>query len=376
MICPKSQTVATVVGGKTARPCDSCVCRRARWYCAADDAFLCQNCDSSVHSANPLAQRHHRVRLQTIPVSKPVVPEIETSAEDTNNDEQLLYRVPIFDPVLAEFCSPPLAVDETSSETKPNVQLTDTNTKARNSNEILSGFLQSDAELADFAADMESLLGRGLDNGSFSMEELGLVDTSYSTPDESERVKEEYVENDADGSVKLYEEIDLSREALEINFDCCRSGDEHQEEMAETEAAVEGEVVSGEENQGGKKIGLILDYDAVALEWSAQGSSLSPWVNGERPQLGPGARWLDYMGMWGGGEVQGLVAGEIGGSHFDEGREARVSRYREKRRTRLFSKKIRYEVRKLNAEKRPRMKGRFVKRASFAAPAGIPAFKY
>ena len=40
----------------------------------------------------------------------------------------------------------------------------------------------------------------------------------------------------------------------------------------------------------------------------------------------------------------------------DSGREARVSRYREKRRTRLFSKKIRYEVRKLNAERRPRMK--------------------
>lgn len=45
-------------------------------------------------------------------------------------------------------------------------------------------------------------------------------------------------------------------------------------------------------------------------------------------------------------------------------REARVSRYREKRRTRLFSKKIRYQVRKLNAEKRPRMKGRFVKRTT------------
>jgi len=50
----------------------------------------------------------------------------------------------------------------------------------------------------------------------------------------------------------------------------------------------------------------------------------------------------------------------------DGGREARVSRYREKRRTRLFSKKIRYEVRKLNAEKRPRMKGRFVKRTTLA----------
>lgn len=54
------------------------------------------------------------------------------------------------------------------------------------------------------------------------------------------------------------------------------------------------------------------------------------------------------------------LCGGLGGS--DGGREARVSRYKEKRRTRLFSKKIRYEVRKLNAEKRPRMKGRFVKR--------------
>ncbi|KAM0946616.1 putative transcription factor C2C2-CO-like family [Dioscorea sansibarensis] len=45
-----------------------------------------------------------------------------------------------------------------------------------------------------------------------------------------------------------------------------------------------------------------------------------------------------------------------------DSREERVRRYKEKRQNRLFSKRIRYEVRKLNAEKRPRMKGRFVKR--------------
>lgn len=59
--------------------------------------------------------------------------------------------------------------------------------------------------------------------------------------------------------------------------------------------------------------------------------------------------------------------------HADGGREARVSRYREKRRTRLFAKKIRYEVRKLNAEKRPRMKGRFVKRTPFVGATALPA---
>lgn len=40
-------------------------------------------------------------------------------------------------------------------------------------------------------------------------------------------------------------------------------------------------------------------------------------------------------------------------------REASVLRYKEKRQSRLFSKRIRYEVRKLNAEKRPRMKVAF-----------------
>ncbi|KAK8584609.1 hypothetical protein V6N13_138567 [Hibiscus sabdariffa] len=37
-------------------------------------------------------------------------------------------------------------------------------------------------------------------------------------------------------------------------------------------------------------------------------------------------------------------------------REASVLRYKEKRQTRLFCKKIRYQVRKLNADKRPRLK--------------------
>lgn len=57
----------------------------------------------------------------------------------------------------------------------------------------------------------------------------------------------------------------------------------------------------------------------------------------------------------------GLVPdmGQGGADDGHGGREARVMRYKAKRRSRLFSKKIRYEVRKLNAEKRPRMKVSF-----------------
>lgn len=60
--------------------------------------------------------------------------------------------------------------------------------------------------------------------------------------------------------------------------------------------------------------------------------------------------------------LDGTCVGDDGDGLLSTARHARVLRYREKRRTRLFSKKIRYEVRKLNAERRPRMKGRFIKR--------------
>uniref|UniRef100_A0A0E0ASV3 CCT domain-containing protein n=1 Tax=Oryza glumipatula TaxID=40148 RepID=A0A0E0ASV3_9ORYZ len=50
-----------------------------------------------------------------------------------------------------------------------------------------------------------------------------------------------------------------------------------------------------------------------------------------------------------------------------EEREERVRRYREKRKNRKFQKTIRYASRKAYAEARPRIKGRFVKRATTAA---------
>lgn len=43
-------------------------------------------------------------------------------------------------------------------------------------------------------------------------------------------------------------------------------------------------------------------------------------------------------------------------------RQARVMRYREKRKSRRFEKMIRYASRKAYAESRPRIKGRFAKR--------------
>ncbi|KAL9231376.1 hypothetical protein vseg_006612 [Gypsophila vaccaria] len=100
---------------------------------------------------------------------------------------------------------------------------------------------------------------------------------------------------------------------------------------------------------------LKLNYDEVLEAWSDKGSLFTEDLSSsELPGSDPLAR-LAQIDLF--GENVAL-------------REASVQRYKEKRRTRLFSKKIRYQVRKVNADQRPRMKGRFVSRLSSSGNEG------
>ncbi|KAJ0257834.1 Zinc finger protein CONSTANS-LIKE 16 [Hirschfeldia incana] len=403
------KSLANAVGAKTARACDSCVKKRARWYCAADDAFLCQSCDTLVHSANPLARRHERVRLKSAspvvskynnhPTSSPpheattwhqgftrkprtprgsgkknnlsifhdLVPEI--SAEDHTDsyeiEEQLICQVPVLDPMVAErFLND---VVEPKIEF-PMMMRTDDQEDEDNAESCLNGFFPTDMELEEFAADVEILLGRGLDvTESYAMEELGLSNTEMFKIEKDEIEEEEGEEtkamnmgigcgedrDDGDGTV-----------AFELRFD----HDAHNTYEEDTIKNVECIKVKEEEQKN--VLMLSLNYDCVISTWGGQGP---PWMSGEPPKrdIDFSDRPIVTMEINGGESHQKhYVGGCLPSNGFgDGGREARVSRYREKRRTRLFSKKIRYEVRKLNAEKRPRMKGRFVKRASLALSA-------
>ncbi|KAI3991556.1 hypothetical protein MKX01_040566 [Papaver californicum] len=51
--------------------CDSCKSSTALLFCRADSAFLCMNCDSNIHSANKLASRHERVWMCQVCESAP-----------------------------------------------------------------------------------------------------------------------------------------------------------------------------------------------------------------------------------------------------------------------------------------------------------------
>ncbi|KAL6200412.1 hypothetical protein ACLB2K_030193 [Fragaria x ananassa] len=98
------------------------------------------------------------------------------------------------------------------------------------------------------------------------------------------------------------------------------------------------------------QLNLNLNYQEVLDAWSDRGSL---WAEDCSSHSSMAASNGNYMG-----EVPVME------EEKSTRREASVLRYKEKRQSRLFSKKIRYQVRKLNADKRPRLKGRFVKRVS------------
>ncbi|KGN52081.1 zinc finger protein CONSTANS-LIKE 6 [Cucumis sativus] len=392
----------TAEGGKTARACDSCISKRARWYCAADDAFLCQACDASVHSANSLARRHERVRLQTAsfrpssdnssaaswhqgftkkprsprmgktaPTRKPFpqVPEVSAKEESEEQEQLLLHRVPV------------LGADSKDGNLASFV----------GEKESSNGYLSYDMDPAEFAADVESLLGNSLDNECFDMEELGLVaskDHSLTNDDYSLN-SHEIIKIEPDEievlTPMLGIEADTMREPFELNFmdfgsNPTTCSEEDDKMMMEVMAVVKNGELEMEETKivkNKKKVSLSLDSEAVIIAWGSRGT---PWTSGDRPNLDLDYYWPDYMGTYE-SDCYYQPYGEFGSgigrqavTGVEGEREARVSRYREKRRTRLFAKKIRYEVRKLNAEKRPRMKGRFVKRSSCFAPPPLPLF--
>ncbi|WCJ21969.1 Zinc finger protein CONSTANS-LIKE 6 [Euphorbia peplus] len=413
---------ANALSGKTARACDGCSRRRARWFCVADDAFLCQSCDESVHSANLLASRHERVRLETASFKTstfsptwhqgftkkartprhnksnhhlvkieekkvailnnplPLVPEIGNEESNCDEDEdELLYRVPVFDPFAAELCVDP---DQIRTRNEERIVFDGYGEQDKCEGlDNLPGFLPSDMDLAEFAADVENLLGKGLDEDCNN----GIKELLDCKEEEDDEV---FMDVDKVGKVKDEQEMEemidchfdqvfgYERESLDWNFNYDDSpilsrDDEDQKEAA---CVIHEDVDDAMMNHGEKRLLekspslLRLNYEAIITAWASQGS---PWTTGSRPQLNPDDCLPHSMDEW--AKDGHFSYGSITRGSNNGAREARVLRYKEKRRNRLFSKKIRYEVRKLNAEKRPRMKGRFVKRTSFI-PNAFPNY--
>nr|UOF76492.1 CONSTANS-like protein [Olimarabidopsis pumila] len=293
---------------KRVRVCESCERAPAAFLCEADDASLCTACDSEVHSANPLARRHQRVPI--LPTSGNSYSSMATRHQSENTVTEPENR---------------LVVDQEGSneggEDGKKVAswlFTNSDKNSGNHNDINqnNGLLFSDAylDLADYNSSMDYQF-----TGQYNQQQqdCGVPQTSYG----------------GDRVVPL--QLEESRGHL------------HHKEQNFQFDITHGSSGSHYSNKGS------LNHNAYisSMETGVVPVSTARVTTTSHPRT-PKAT-IDQLP-----DPPSQMITQL--SPMD--REARVLRYREKRKTRKFEKTIRYASRKAYAERRPRINGRFAKR--------------
>ncbi|CAM6023942.1 unnamed protein product [Sphagnum balticum] len=399
----QAATAAMAIAGRATRACDVCGIQRARWYCGADEAYLCAKCDTTVHGANALALRHDRVRLA--PHGTPEQKSFKGSSSvlskhsSINGDVRVLpsaaspsdhvlteRKQQVFEALQTPETTPPMVSDlldckaflvpdcfdncahfvdsgvDICCDVDGKISLVeDDSTRTVKEEEEEEG---KDIENfgTEFSGSKTDQLGA--DSGaSAEFEPTDFGSTDFASPDFGPRdiMCDEFgLDFDFPGSI-----------SSESAFD----GTERSKKEAQEILRCSLESLSEEELR--QVPSLRLDYDDVLNAWSDRGAFWMPLdsqynsaqlllLNPDVDSTAAGRMEVAGTGVEGGDHQHRHDGSEGGGAAAaaEVGRQARVLRYKEKRRTRLFSKTIRYEVRKLNAERRPRIKGRFVKRTS------------
>ncbi|GFY95322.1 CONSTANS-like 5 [Actinidia rufa] len=311
--------------GMAAKPCDSCKSTVALLFCRVDSAFLCMGCDAKVHRVGNEHGRHERVWMCEVCEQAPASVTCKADAaalcvacdRDIHSANPLASRhervpvAPFFDSAesVVKFAAAAatflVVADETGPDTKtvpPSWVIPDPTVETLvDPPEIKSNdFLFSDSDqLLDF-------------DYPISIPNLGTDSVVPVQPVESQQpITQEMMNHTSEN----YMEIDFI--APKLNY-----------------AA---QSLSHSFSSSSMDVGVVPDGSSV--------SEIS------YPFAQTGHSSVDFYGSVNKTQCQG------------KDREARVWRYREKRKNRKFEKTIRYASRKAYAETRPRIKGRFAKRS-------------
>nr|AAX20015.1 CONSTANS-like b [Pisum sativum] len=282
--------------------CDSCKSTKATLFCRSDSAFLCITCDSNIQAANKLASRHHRVTLCEVCEQAPahVTCKADAAALCVSCDHDI------------HSANPPASRHE-------RIPL---NTFHHNSKQQFFSESDPDADVSTEEAEAASWLlqtpanpkGPDLNSSHYSFTEIDATDLNFVCVDAKTDSPEQHSPGTADGVVPVQSHSKTVTEHYsDINNDFSTSKP------------------------------FTYNYNH-----SVSSSSLEVGVVPDGNVMSE----MSYCG-YGRTEAVQITAAD---------REARVMRYREKRKNRRFEKTIRYASRKAYAETRPRIKGRFAKR--------------
>ncbi|CAJ1944970.1 unnamed protein product [Sphenostylis stenocarpa] len=322
------------------KPCDSCKLASAALFCRPDSAFLCIACDSKIHCANKLASRHERVWMCEVCEQAPaaVTCKADAAALCVTCDSDI-------------HSANPLARRHDRVPVEPFFDSADSIVKA--SAAASFGFIvpSDDASASDaFATDDPDAAAWLIPNPNFGSKLIDAPDIKskeifYSEMDPfldfdySNSFHNNSAGNDSVVPVQtkpslappLINNHHQSESCFDIDF--CRS--------KLSSFNYPSQSISQSVSSSSLDVGVVPDGNTVSdMSYSfGRNSSESSGIGLSGVSGGQGATQLCAMD-----------------------REARVLRYREKRKNRKFEKTIRYASRKAYAETRPRIKGRFAKR--------------
>lgn len=337
--------------GMSARACDSCRGAAALLFCRADSAFLCLGCDARVHGANRLASRHERVWMCEVCEQAPaaVTCKADAAALCTSCDADIHSANPLSrrherTPVVP-FCHSPAAGDRrlaTQGGGGDDDDEKEEEEKDENEEDVTAAWL----------------LGSSLNKAG----------------EEKEKMKQPPA-GAAAGDGFFYPEVDPY---LDLDYAASMDARFHHMDSVvpvQHQQHNRGATTPPIQHHGQAVLGAPYDFAAVKPSYS-YAPSLSHSVSSSDVGVVPdGGALADVSNPYVTGvpanpaALMGQAAVVAPAVGMD--REARVLRYREKRKNRKFEKTIRYASRKAYAETRPRIKGRFAKRTEAEQDSGV-----
>ncbi|KAL1291773.1 hypothetical protein HN51_060294 [Arachis hypogaea] len=304
--------------------CEACERAPAAFLCRADAASLCSSCDSDIHSANPLAGRHHRVPILPISGCSSLIREEEQKEGEPERENDHVFEI------------------------EGTINNQNYNHGCEMEDEECEG--DDEAEAASWLLPHPVRMGGNDESDGFL-----------------------FCGGDGDGDGDEYLEfVDCDDDNNNNNRFSCLDHDQDQDMLHN---------YGGDHNQGNNHDSVVpvqmqqcfeFDSSKVGAGFSYNGSlsqsvSLSSMEVGVVPESTLSDVSISHSKAQIGTSEQFPPMPMPSPLLTPMDRVARVLRYKEKKKTRKFEKKIRYESRKAYAETRPRIKGRFAKRTDVEA---------
>lgn len=281
--------------------CEVCEQAPAVVTCKADAAALCSSCDQDIHSVNPLASRHERV---------PIIPFLDTTTAPSSAASAFLVPDHL-----------PASIEDADAWLIPNPSTT----LLYNDSDFLNFGYGFESPTQFQQQDVKPIVHQ--QNGAYAFTD-SVVPTQTQTQSPSQSQSQGNNFNNATTSL----------------FENCFNIDFTQPNKLNN---------TNNKNKNNHLFSSSFNYSANAHQ-SVSSSDIGVVPDGNTNSMSSEVSYTFVRSM------SNDVGSSIGAPVMD--REARVLRYREKRKNRRFEKTIRYASRKAYAETRPRVKGRFAKR--------------